>query len=33
VLGDRVDARRANFAYYVAHLGDLPGVAFMPEAE
>ena len=33
VLDDRVDARRANFAYYEAHLGDLPGVAFMPEAD
>ncbi len=32
VLDDRVDARRANFAYYQANLGDLPGVAFMPEA-
>ena len=27
-----VEARRRNFAYYQRHLGDLPGVAFMPEA-
>ncbi len=27
-----VKARRRNFAYYQRHLGDLPGVAFMPEA-
>lgn len=32
VLGDRVEARRRNFARYRAALGDLPGVAFMPEA-
>jgi dTDP-4-amino-4,6-dideoxygalactose transaminase len=32
VLEDRVAARRANFDRYVAHLGDLPGIAFMPEA-
>ena len=32
VLEDRVLARRANFAWYVKHLGNLPGVAFMPEA-
>ena len=32
VLEERVDARRRNFAYYEAHLGDLPGVDFMPEA-
>src|SRR4051794_6169181 len=32
VLEDRVAARRRNFDYYVAHLGDLPGVEFMPEA-
>ncbi len=32
VLDDRVDARRDHFAYYEEHLGDLPGVAFMPEA-
>lgn len=33
VLDDRVDARRDHFAYYQEHLGDLPGVAFMPEAD
>ncbi|MEP0548688.1 MAG: aminotransferase class I/II-fold pyridoxal phosphate-dependent enzyme [Rhodothermales bacterium] len=33
VLDDRVDARRDHFAYYQKHLGDLPGVAFMPEAD
>ena len=32
VLDDRVAARRANFDAYVAALGDLPGVEFMPEA-
>ncbi len=32
VLGERVQARRANFARYVELLGDLPGVRFMPEA-
>ena len=32
VLEDRVIARRRNFEYYVTHLGDLPGVEFMPEA-
>lgn len=32
VLEDRVTARRRNFAYYEEHLGDLPGVGFMPEA-
>jgi pyridoxal phosphate-dependent aminotransferase EpsN len=32
VLEDRVSARRRNFDFYVRHLGDLPGVAFMPEA-
>jgi len=31
-LEDRVAARRAIFARYVAGLGDLPGIAFMPEA-
>lgn len=32
VLADRVAARRRNYDYYVRALGDLPGVAFMPEA-
>ena len=32
-LEDRVDARRAVFDAYVRALGDLPGLAFMPEAE
>ena len=32
VLEDRVDARRRNFEFYREHLGDLPGIAFMPEA-
>ena len=32
VLGERVDARRRNFALYAEALGDLPGVEFMPEA-
>jgi dTDP-4-amino-4,6-dideoxygalactose transaminase len=32
VLGDRVAARRRNFALYAEALGDLPGVQFMPEA-
>jgi pyridoxal phosphate-dependent aminotransferase EpsN len=31
-LAERVAARRRNFAYYAAALGDLPGVSFMPEA-
>jgi pyridoxal phosphate-dependent aminotransferase EpsN len=33
VLEERVEARRRNFQFYVEHLGDLPGVEFMPEAE
>jgi dTDP-4-amino-4,6-dideoxygalactose transaminase len=33
VLGERVAARRRNFAFYRDRLGDLPGVEFMPEAE
>ena len=33
VLEDRVSARRANFEYYRATLGGLPGIDFMPEAE
>lgn len=32
VLEDRVQARRANFAFYREELGDLPGIGFMPEA-
>jgi dTDP-4-amino-4,6-dideoxygalactose transaminase len=32
VLEERVEARRANFAFYEEHLGELPGVAFQPEA-
>jgi dTDP-4-amino-4,6-dideoxygalactose transaminase len=32
VLEDRVAARRNNFDFYRAALGDLPGVRFMPEA-
>lgn len=32
VLADRVAARRRNFALYKSALGDLPGLAFMPEA-
>lgn len=32
VLETRVEARRRNFAYYAAALGDLPGLSFMPEA-
>ncbi|MEC9441531.1 MAG: DegT/DnrJ/EryC1/StrS family aminotransferase [Myxococcota bacterium] len=32
VLEDRVNARRANFDYYVEHLSDLPGITFAPEA-
>ncbi len=32
VLEDRVEARRRNFDFYREHLGDLPGIAFMPEA-
>jgi pyridoxal phosphate-dependent aminotransferase EpsN len=33
VLTDRVEARRRNFAYYQAALGDFPGISFMPEAD
>ena len=33
VLPERVEARRRNFAYYEANLGDLPGLRFEPEAE
>ena len=32
VLEERVNARRANFAYYQQALRGLPGLAFMPEA-
>ncbi|MBF5043461.1 aminotransferase class I/II-fold pyridoxal phosphate-dependent enzyme [Aggregicoccus sp. 17bor-14] len=32
VLEERVEARRRNFARYAEALGDLPGLAFMPEA-
>ncbi|TXD35227.1 pyridoxal phosphate-dependent aminotransferase [Lujinxingia vulgaris] len=31
-LDQKVAARRANFAHYVEGLGDLPGIAFQPEA-
>jgi pyridoxal phosphate-dependent aminotransferase EpsN len=33
VLEERVAARRSNFAWYRARLGQLPGINFMPEAE
>jgi dTDP-4-amino-4,6-dideoxygalactose transaminase len=33
VLPDRVNQRRHNFTYYQKHLGDLPGLEFMPEAD
>lgn len=32
VLADRVNARRANCAYYEKAFADLPGIEFMPEA-
>jgi pyridoxal phosphate-dependent aminotransferase EpsN len=32
VLGDRVSARRRNYAFYRRALGSLPGLDFMPEA-
>jgi pyridoxal phosphate-dependent aminotransferase EpsN len=32
VLETRVAARRRNFEFYADHLGDIPGVQFMPEA-
>lgn len=32
VLKERVAARQRNFAFYAEALGDLPGIAFMPEA-
>jgi dTDP-4-amino-4,6-dideoxygalactose transaminase len=33
VLESRVEKRRENFAYYFEKLGDLPGLAFMPEPD
>ena len=33
VLNDRVQARRRNFEYYQANLGDLPGIGWQPESE
>lgn len=33
VLSERVAARRQIFNYYKTELGDLPGIAFMPEAD
>lgn len=33
VLNDRVKARRANFEFYKKHLGELPGLYFLPEPE
>jgi pyridoxal phosphate-dependent aminotransferase EpsN len=32
VLGDRIAVRARNYQFYRKHLGDLPGVAFMPTA-
>jgi dTDP-4-amino-4,6-dideoxygalactose transaminase len=32
-LDERIVTRRANFDYYEKHLGDLPGIDFMPEPE
>jgi dTDP-4-amino-4,6-dideoxygalactose transaminase len=32
VIEDRVATRRRNYDYYVRALGDLPGIAFQPEA-
>lgn len=32
-LDERIAKRRANFAFYQANLGDLPGVQFMPEPD
>jgi pyridoxal phosphate-dependent aminotransferase EpsN len=32
VLEDRVQARRANFAFYQEELSELPGITLMPEA-
>ncbi len=33
VLPDRIAARRRNFSRYVQSLGNLPGIAFMPEPD
>ncbi len=33
VLEERVEARRRNFHFYEETLGNLPGIAFMPEAD
>lgn len=33
VLENRVKARRANFEFYKKHLGELPGLYFLPEPE
>jgi pyridoxal phosphate-dependent aminotransferase EpsN len=33
LLSERVEARRRNFEYYQKALSDLPGFAFMPEAD
>jgi pyridoxal phosphate-dependent aminotransferase EpsN len=33
VLDDRVQKKREIFAYYQKQLGDLPGIAFMPEPD
>lgn len=32
ILSRHVEKRRANYAYYMRELGDLPGISFMPEA-
>ncbi len=32
VLEERIATRRNNYEYYEQHLGDLPGIEFMPEA-
>jgi dTDP-4-amino-4,6-dideoxygalactose transaminase len=33
VLQDRIVSRRAHFSYYQKALGDLPGIAFLPEPD
>lgn len=33
VLEQRIEKKRAIFAYYKEHLADLPGISFMPEME